>query len=136
MGKRVCAALLSLVLMTGLLSGTAGAAESWTLDSATWQDPNHVILMWTAREGETYEIYRSQTRDGDYALIGTASSGSFRDDEAAWPESCYYRVCPLAPDGTKGAMSEPMQAGTNSQSLSKVTVLMYHMVGPGRHQRL
>ena len=126
MGKRVCAALLSLVLMTDLLSGTAGAAESWTLDSATWQDPNHVILMWTAREGETYEIYRSQTRDGDYALIGTASSGSFRDDEAAWPESCYYRVCPLAPDGTKGAMSEPMQAGTNSQSLSKVTVLMYH----------
>ena len=126
MGKRVCAALLSLVLMTGLLSGAAGAAESWTLDSATWQDPNHVILMWTAREGETYEIYRSQTRDGDYALIGTASSGSFRDDEAAWPESCYYRVCPLAPDGTKGAMSEPMQAGTNSQSLSKVTVLMYH----------
>ena len=126
MGRRAAAAMLCLALTAGLLPGTARAAEGWTLDSATWQDPENVVVMWTAQEGSTYEVYRSETENGSYELIGTASGGSYRDGDAGWPEGGWYRVRPVAADGTAGELSQPMQAGTNPQSLSKVTVLMYH----------
>lgn len=84
------------------------------------------MLIWPAKEGWTYRIYRSQTRDGEYEQIGTSVSGSYRDDEAEYPQNDYYRVEPVSADGEAGALSQPMQAGTNPQKLSKVDVLMYH----------
>ena len=126
MKRKIITVFLCLFLITGLMPCTAGAKDGWTPDSATWQDPNNVVLIWTAQEGYRYRIYRSDTQNGDYQLIGTSSSGSYRDDEAAWPRASYYRVLPILPDGTEGSLSEPIQAGTNPRKLSKVTTLMYH----------
>lgn len=126
MKKKIISVLLCLILTAGLLPTTVYAAENWSISSATWQDPNNVVLQWTAQEGCTYQIYRSDTRNGEYALIGTASSGSYRDSDASWPDAKYYRVQPVSQSGTEGSLSQPIQAGTNPQPLSKVTVVMYH----------
>ncbi len=126
MKKKIISVLLCLILTAGLLPATVYAAENWSISSATWQDPNNVVLQWAAQEGYTYQIYRSDTRNGEYALIGTASSGSYRDSDVSWPDAKYYRVQPVSQSGAEGSLSQPIQAGTNPQPLSKVTVVMYH----------
>lgn len=128
MVKRTLSALLSAALAFSLLLTGASAAEApaWSVQSATWQDPNNVMLIWEAEDGYTYNIYRSASAGGEYELIGTAEGGSFRDAEAEWPTAMYYTVEGVAADGTAGARSEPIRAGANGQKLSKVSVVMYH----------
>ena len=128
MVKRTLSALLSAVLAFSLLLTGASAAEApaWSVQSATWQDPNNVMLIWEAEDGYTYNIYRSASAGGEYELIGTAEGGSFRDAEAEWPTAMYYTVEGVAADGTAGARSEPIRAGANGQKLSKVSVVMYN----------
>ena len=128
MVKRTLSALLSAVLAFSLLLTGASAAEApaWSVQSATWQDPNNVMLIWEAEDGYTYNIYRAASAGGEYELIGTAEGGSFRDAEAEWPTAMYYTVEGVAADGTAGARSEPIRAGANGQKLSKVSVVMYH----------
>ena len=81
MVKRTLSALLSAVLAFSLLLTGAYAAEApaWSVQSATWQDPNNVMLIWEAEDGYTYNIYRAASAGGEYELIGTAEGGSFRD---------------------------------------------------------
>ena len=144
MKRRIAGLLLCLAMAAGAFSGTAAASQDWSVRSATWQDPNNVVLMWQAQEGYTYQVYRSDSPDGTYTMIGTSASGSYRDGEAewtsadgaqsvskdgistAWPQNIYYKVQAVAPNGALGALSQPIRAGTNPQKLSKVTVLMYH----------
>ena len=128
MVKRMLSALLSAVLAFSLLLTGASAAEApaWSVQSATWQDPNNVMLIWEAEDGYTYNIYRAASAGGEYELIGTAEGGSFRDAEAEWPTAMYYAVEGVSADGTAGARSEPIRAGANGQKLSKVSVVMYH----------
>lgn len=144
MKRRIAGLLLCLAMAAGAFSGTAAASQDWSVSSATWQDPNNVVLMWQAQEGYTYQVYRSDSPDGTYTMIGTSASGSYRDGEAewtsadgaqsvskdgistAWPQNIYYKVQAVAPNGALGALSQPIRAGTNPQKLSKVTVLMYH----------
>ena len=68
MKRKIITVFLCLFLITGLMPCTAGAKDGWTPDSATWQDPNNVVLIWTAQEGYRYRIYRSDTQNGDYQL--------------------------------------------------------------------
>ncbi len=144
MKRRIAGLLLCLAMAAGAFSGTAAASQDWSVSSATWQDPNNVVLMWQAQEGYTYQVYRSDSPDGTYTMIGTSASGSYRDGEAewtsadgaqsvskdgistAWPQNIYYKVQAVAPNGALGALSQPIRAGTNPHKLSKVTVLMYH----------
>lgn len=125
MKRRAMAVVLTVCL---LLCPAAFAAEggAWTLESVTWQDPENAVLLWEHKEGCTYEIYRAPAADGSYELIGTASAGSYRDDGAAYPHTCFYKVLRVGADGTRGAMSEPMATGTNPQPVHSVPVIMYH----------
>ena len=126
MKKKLFSLLLCTALALTLFPAAAFAADDWRVASATWQDPENVVLLWEAQEEYTYEIYRSDSRGGTYESIGSTAAGSFRDGNASWPEAPYYRVQSIAPDGTEGALSQPIQAGTNQQKLDKVTVIMYH----------
>ena len=127
MKNRWLAVLVCMFLGVSLLC-TAGLAaeETWHLASATWQDPSNVMLIWPVKTGYTYDIYRADTQDGNYEWIGQTMGGSYRDDQAQWPQAAYYTVEPVAPDGTRETRSAPIMAGTNPQELSKVTVIMYH----------
>lgn len=109
MVKRTLSALLSAVLAVSLLLTGASAAEApaWSVQSATWQDPNNVMLIWEAEDGYTYNIYRSASAGGEYELIGTAEGGSFRDAEAEWPTAMYYAVEGVAADGTAARAASP-----------------------------
>lgn len=125
MKRRVIAIVLMVCL---LLCPTAFAAAdgAWTLESITWQDPQNAVLQWEHTQGSTYEIYRSDTESGSYQLIGTASAGSYRDNEARYPNASFYKVLRIEPNGTKGPLSAPMKTGTNPQPVHNVPVIMYH----------
>ena len=117
------------MILLGLLTLGSAALYGdtvWEVASATWQDPENVVLQWQAQEGYSYLIYRSDTETGEYREIGRSASGSYRDGDAAYPKQAYYKVQPVSPEGEKGPLSRPIRSGTRPQPLSKVTVLMYH----------
>ncbi len=125
----------AIVLMLCMLLGNSPAMYAYAVEqppanfaisSITWQDPKNTVLIWPYTDQYTYRIYRSDTKDGNYQLIGTSASGSFRDASANYPKACFYQVRPVMPDGKEGVASAPMRVGTNSQHVSGVTVLMYH----------
>lgn len=126
MRTRLLAALLCLAVVCSLYGGASAAGGEWSVESATWQDPSHVMLIWQAESGDIYNVYRSAAQEGSYTLLGTAVGGSYRDDSVRWPDAPYYIVEQVLPDGRPGERSAPIQAGTNPRSLSKVTVIMYH----------
>lgn len=125
--RKLTAWALGFLLALGMAPGVALAEEKgWSVESASWQDQSNLVLTWQAQEGVTYEVYRSNTGEDAYEFIGTSSSGSYRDDEVWWPYTCFYKVRPVYASGERGALSEPIESGENQQSVSKVTVLMYH----------
>lgn len=100
---------------------------SISIDSATWQDPSHVMLMWDAETSTEYEVLKSESKHGIYSVIGTTGTGSFLDDSASWPDAAYYKIRPLGSSNDENSdTSDPIQAGTNEQHVSKVSVVMYH----------
>ena len=113
--------------MCGLGSPVSAVWETgWGVESATWQALGNVMLIWQAQAGYTYNIYHAETRIGPYARIGTASGGSYRGGDAQWPAAGRYTVEPVSPAGAAEGRSAPIQAGTNPQRISKISVIMYH----------
>lgn len=123
--------ILSFCLTAALLlvcfpQAALAAPSTASLQSITWQDPHNTVLLWNAVPGYTYQVYRASSLNGSYTLLGTASCGSYRDDTASYPQAYFYKIQAVAPNGTQGELSAPMQAGTNPQKLDCVTVIMYH----------
>lgn len=87
---------LGMLAASGLAPRVARADDGgWSLGSATWQDPENIMVMWSPQggAGTSYEVYRASQGNLDFELVGTTSETSFRDGDAAWPESPTYRVC-------------------------------------------
>lgn len=73
-----------------------------------------------------FEIARSQTRDGEYTVVGSSEVGVFYDvSETEYTSPCWYRFRSLG-ERFEGAWCEPVQTGTNKRSVFYVPVLMYH----------
>lgn len=127
--KKIMAALMvSATIIQGFSISAYGVqtASSAKISSITWQDPENAVLIWDSEPNFSYNIYRSDTKDGSYTMIGSSSSGSYRDNTAYYPNVYYYKIQPVSSNGTTGTMSDAVMSGTNPQKLSKVTVLMYH----------
>lgn len=99
--------------------------KTWNLQSATWQDPQNVMVMWKSYKGYKYQVYRSNEKDGEYTMIGTTSANSYRDEDVKYPNTYYYKVIPVK-SGKTFKESNPVESKVNSKKISKVTVLMYH----------
>ncbi len=96
------------------------------IQSITWQDPQNAVLIWTHTEGTSYNIYRADTSNGAYSLVGMSSSGSYRDNTVDYPKEYFYKIQAISKDGIEGSLSAAMKVGTNPQHVSSVIVLMYH----------
>ena len=114
--------LLFILLSLGL----SVTAYAWDVSSVTWQDANNAVLIWDKTDNCSYKIYRSSSKDGSYEQIGETKLGSFRDDEAKYPDTYYYKVEKIDSATKKSELSEPIASGTNQQNISSVSVIMYH----------
>ncbi|NLJ64450.1 MAG: polysaccharide deacetylase family protein [Christensenellaceae bacterium] len=102
------------------------ASESYAkIESASWQDSNTLVLMWA--DPGLYEVYRSDSPNSNYILIGTSDSGFYVDNSVTYSDNTgnaneyYYRL------GSNGVpVSAPVQSGYNSHDLSCVQIFMYH----------
>ncbi|OUO62397.1 hypothetical protein B5F74_00510 [Collinsella sp. An271] len=94
--------------------------------SATWQDPNNLVLIWESRSDHSYEIYKSQSANGPFDIIGSSESNSYRDDDADYPDIYYYKVRELDSRGQKSRETSAIKSGTNARKVFPVAVLMYH----------
>lgn len=124
--KRFSAFICLFYILCCLFAVPVQAENAWTVSSATWQDPNNIVLMWDASAGYTYHIYRSKTFDGSYQEIGSSVCGSFRDSDVVSPNLYYYKVESVKNGDNSGEMSFPIASGTNPQNITSVRVIMYH----------
>lgn len=64
-------------------------------------------LTWTEIAGaDAYQIYRSTSKKGTYAAIGTAEEGAFLDKTAAAGKTYYYKVKAVGDNGVSGALGK------------------------------
>lgn len=124
--KALSFCLTAALLLLCFPQAALAAPPTASLQSITWQDPHNTVLLWNAVPGYTYQVYRAADSNGSYTLLGTASCGSYRDETASYPQAYSYKIRAVAPNGTQGELSAPMQTGTNPQKLDCVTVIMYH----------
>lgn len=124
---RICTNLLVVALLIPLITFAADAAhEAPAITSVTRQDTENTVLLWSAKEGYTYRIYRSDAENGAYDLIGESDSGAFLDTAADYPSVYWYKLQEISSAGSESELSLPVQTGTNAQSVYDVTVIMYH----------
>lgn len=125
---RIATALLCFMIVLATISQTVVLAEqTWSIKSITWQDPNNAVLIWEGSDNCSYRIYRADSADGEYKFIGESKVCSFRDDSAKHPNTYYYKVeCISNETNEKLSESGIMASGTNPQSISSVSVIMYH----------
>ena len=109
-----------LVALCITLSTTCFGAADLKIDSVTRQDPSNTVIQWTNEEGKTYEIYRTESIDGQYKKIGETSLSSFRDENAEYPKDYYYKL------KNGDTFSDAVKTETNPQKVHSVSVIMYH----------
>ncbi len=120
---RACLLITTIILLFTFHS--QALKSSAKIESATWQDSNTLVLLWS--DNSSYEVYRSDTLDGKYTLLGTSGSGFYVDktvthsNEVESLNEYYYRL------GVNGVpVSAPVKSGYNSRNLSSVQIYMYH----------
>ncbi len=114
--KRIISGTLAVVMLL-----TMQVFAEKNIDSATWQDPQNVILQWQ-NDGKTYEIHRSDKIDGEYIHMDNSDTGSYRDADAKYPNTYYYKL----KDTKSGQESAIIKSGENPQQIRSVYVIMYH----------
>ncbi|MBR3705227.1 MAG: hypothetical protein IKM11_07055 [Oscillospiraceae bacterium] len=117
--------LFALLMPLGTFTADA-AYEAPEISSVTRQDTENTVLLWNASQGCTYRIYRSDTQNGAYDLIGESDSGAFLDTAADYPSVYWYKLQEISDDGSESELSVPVQIGANAQPVYDVTVIMYH----------
>jgi len=100
--------------------------ESVTGETAVWQDPGNVVIMWEYTDGYEYEVLRSSSPDGEFLSIGTSDSGSFRDSDVSFPNTYFYKIQSCNKRSRKIYTSHSFEAVTDPDKLSLVSVIMYH----------
>lgn len=94
------------------------------VSSVTEMDKYETVIIFDSdNSGCDYEIRRSTTVDGEYALIGTTDELVYYDDTA--DGEAYYTVTAIRGDQRSEA-SIPQKTGQNAQEVFCVPVLMYH----------
>jgi hypothetical protein len=103
-----------IIVTTALLS----APENITVSCDSIN--NSVVISWDgiSTYNKNYQIFRSDTLDGDYELIGEAFyySDSFTDYDIPNGSTHYYKVAVLNDDDTILAMSDPVRARMGSET--------------------
>lgn len=72
------------------------------------------------------ELARSETKDGEYTVVGSAKGSVFYDVKEEENTTPYWYRFRLLGDRFEGAWSEPMQLGTNARDVFYVPVILYH----------
>ncbi len=116
MKKCICLLLACIIICSSV--GVLAAEEA----RAIWQDPNNIMLLW-GDDTCAYNILRSHQQNGGYEYIGTSDTGSYRDDEAQYPNTYFYKI--EKNDGTK-QQSKPFGAVVSPEDVISVSVIMYH----------
>ncbi len=115
MKKFLCLFLIILTLLSFSVCASAG-----TMGKAIWQDPGNVVLIWDNGEGCECKIFRSYAESGEYELIGTSNTGSYRDDTVKYPNKYYYKI------EMGNTATEAFEPVVNPVEVSLVSVIMYH----------
>ena len=109
------------VIATGKIAvTTASLSYPDNITVSCDSDANTVEISWDAISSydNDYEIHRSDTIDGEYALVGTVRSNatSFTDTNIADGSIHYYKIAVLKDDGSVLAISDPVlaQMGTDT----------------------
>ncbi|MBM6775802.1 polysaccharide deacetylase family protein [Collinsella tanakaei] len=84
------------------------------------------MVMWDESDTTNYEVLKSESVDGPYEVIGNSDNGSYLDSDASWPTNEYYKIRGAISDDNSVSTSNPVQAGTNEQHVTKVPILLYH----------
>ena len=78
MRKKLAAFLLCMCMVPSLVPAAAAADGGWSVESATWQDENSVMLIWDAYDGgASYNIYRSDSEGGRYEVGHRRMAGGY-----------------------------------------------------------
>ncbi|MBQ3379676.1 MAG: S-layer homology domain-containing protein [Clostridia bacterium] len=120
MKKSVFSMILVLLLCLSL-GVNAGA-----VNRAVWQDPGSAVLLWDNSENPEYNVFRSDSPNGDYEYIGSSNSGSFRDDTAKYPNKYYYKLQKSDAANNDTSLLEPFSPVVSPEDISSVYVIMYH----------
>lgn len=108
-----------IIVTTALLS----APENITVSCDSIN--NSVVISWDgiSTYNKNYQIFRSDTLDGDYELIGEAFyySDSFTDYDIPNGSTHYYKVAVLNDDDTILAMSDPVRARMGSETTRAIS---------------
>jgi len=84
---------------------------------------NDVTIAWDAVEGSTaYAIYRSESLDGDYELVGFSSEASFTDTTVLTTIPYYFKVRTLH-DGLPSELSDAIQSEAVTTLLRQMEAL-------------
>lgn len=70
-------------------------------------------ISWSSVEGaDSYQVYRSDSENGQYTMIGEAAENSYDDDEVSPEGIYYYKVRAVYEDGNKSGFSRPYSGKT------------------------
>lgn len=77
---------------------------------------NSIRLTWQCNELQQvagFNIYRCNTRDGQYSLHATATEPFFTDENLKLNEVFYYRIAAVGRTGSSSEMTEAVRGGTS-----------------------
>jgi len=88
-------------------------------------NPNKIKVTWDAIEGaESYNIYRSTSKNGKYKLVKTTKKATYTDSNTTNGKYYHYRVCGVV-DGYEGLLSDKVSARAATLSFSESTINIF-----------
>ena len=84
--------------------------------------PYEVDLSWSAVQyADSYNVYRSDTADGTYALVGNTTAASYKDTDVNQGSTYYYEVSSVN-DAGEGQLSPAVAAQTAVDTVPPTTI--------------
>lgn len=106
-------------LLTMNLGGSADNSSALQINSVVYADDGSLDVVWDfAEDAAGYEIYRADTEDGEFVMIGSADSETFvfNDADVEDYKTYYYQVKGLKSKGAP-AVSETVHGFTQGKLL-------------------
>ena len=119
-----------LVECTYTVAGLDLKPDAPSLTLATISSSGKIKLSWNAVEDAAkYEVYRCESRDGDYALLTTTTKTSVSNTSITVGKTYYYYVVAVTEDGTK---SDPSTIKSKTCILPRTTVTLSNVASTGK----
>lgn len=106
--KKIISLLLAVVLVLGTVpvSFAAETLSAPEIKLTSIPSTGKIKVSWTKVDGaDRYEVYRADSRKGEYKLLKTNTSLKFTNTGAEAGKTYFYKVRAVAKDGTEGAFS-------------------------------